>query len=284
MEKLIGYANKNIKYLENQRNAILSSNNKDVDDLKVEKLNDFFTYVSERKRMSINIKVEQLYEVLFTGRYLNVFELGYTTAEIRERYDKKNKYYDKLILFTDFFSPKRNIKYAYLNTEKSITNSNRFGKFCIFLDTDFIKSIDKISKITCLQKFSLTYVKEEKSSQNKLYVLEEELKKDMSFFNNVEDLVLLKHAKDIEIKDSTKQWSQLINDVHKGELVEAQIMTNIPVKYFKCITVKEKNYREIKDLEKRDFLFLKKKEKLKLEALKEIEEFCSENNIPILRL
>jgi hypothetical protein len=236
-------------------------------------INLFLEKIKNDGKISINVDINNLYEIINDrdGRYKNIFELGYTDIEIKERYNRELPFFKKLKYFTDRFDENYLIKYALLNIGDLGSNYPGFGsgRMCIVLNSKFVNNL---KKIFCLKYYSLKYFKIDGTFK------EDEFRKDISNWDNVGILALEKHFDDI-INCSYESWANLISN-KKGWL-EVLIFNDILVKNFESIRVKRNLYNYYNNLIMKDDQYLDEMDVINKRQFLSIVRFCERNGILI---
>lgn len=238
----------------------------------VHRINALIRYVRDNKRISINLNIESLNEVLLSKEYLNISQLGYSEVDIKARYNqtKSTPYFQKFKAFQSKLDKNKEIKYGMLNTGGLGTNFPGFGRgmICIVLSKTFIKKLEQ--ELHCLKTFSLNYFTSTLKFKKKKFF------KDSSTWDYVEFLALEKHYQDI-ITQIPKNKSDLIPN--KRGWLEVLIYSKINILDFQEIRIKKALYNEMNkviDRESRSFY-----EATMKELYLSIFKTCEQHKIPI---
>jgi len=205
---------------------------------------DLFEYVKSKKSICINLNLESLNAVLLSNEYLNIFQLGFDPKSIKARYDNVAPYFDKLLEFIKIFDPNKQIKYASLRTGGLGSNFPGFGsgQIGIILSREFMSRLE--DEIFCLCKFSLNYFR------NDLTFREKKFFEDISTWNYIEYLTVVKHKNEFKVNRSN--WDNMISN-SRGWL-EILIYNKILLNDFEEIIFDYEYLSYLKALKKRDDL------------------------------
>jgi len=239
------------------------------------KYSEFIDSVEQNKSIGINIRSELIFDIINTGFYLNIFQLGWTSEKIKQKYNNAwadgIDYYSRLLIFLELFDANKLIKYCSINTGNLGLRLNEFGggHTYVVLKNEFVEQNSALFNIYCLAEYSLSYF------DDNLDFLIEKFQAEISSFSNVEDLAFLKHYHQILSTDPSN-----FKDLVAGgfNVIEVLVFNEIKISDIELIRISKRTYDS---LNTKDFKNLSDAQKYRYLNLKKIIEKSDELNIQI---
>lgn len=238
-------------------------------------LMDFLQVVRLKGRVSINIGLGQLGEVLESRHYKNMFELNASEEEIERRYNLRERFYPKLRAFIQLFPEVRNGKYGSLNLGNMGSPWPGFGGglLCIVLKKSFLEGLDKLAMVACLKRYSLAYFEEGSTEPPK------EFYSDLAIHEYLPHLTLLKHHAEVSRKQNS--WADMV--VNAGKFVEIIILGVIGTHSFEEIRCKAVFWEELDSMEANASNDPAPNDDLILNQWKNLKQLCERLSIPLVK-